>query len=85
MKGRGNSFLFSFTKNTKHKCFKKEKEIYGGDDEYIFGFGDGFDLLICDNCNVNKISYCNLGKAYELIEGMKWDTKEAREYLGGAK
>ena len=34
---------------------------------------------------VNKISYCNLGKAYELIEGMKWDTKEAREYLGGAK
>ena len=33
------SFLFSLTKNTKHKCTKSENEIDGSDDSFlVFGY-----------------------------------------------
>ena len=62
IKGDKNSFLFSFTKNTKHICINSEKEIWFNEDCY-FKFG-GFDLFISDNCNLNKNSFSILADSY---------------------
>ena len=45
-----NSFLFSLTKNTKHKCINKTHEIYCSS-SYLNFFGAGYDIIIYDNCN----------------------------------
>ena len=58
--GNKNSFLFSFTKNTKHKCIRGDTEIAGGSG-YYFAFGYGHDLLIHSLYN-----YSYLGYSYEL-------------------
>ena len=61
--GEGKSFLFSFDKNTKHHCIKKEFEIAGSiNNSLIFGYG--FDIYISDLCNENSDSYSNLGHSY---------------------
>ena len=43
IEGKGNSFLFSLTKETKHNCLRKSFEIIGG--IYGISFG-GSDLTI---------------------------------------
>ena len=32
-------------------------------------YGDGCDLAISDDCNINNNSYSNLGRAYQLPNG----------------
>ena len=46
----------------------------------IFG---GDDIFITDNCNKNEESYSNLGSSYKLPDGIKYDSDEAKTYLGG--
>ena len=45
-------------------------------------FGTGHDLAIFDDANPNG-NYSNFGHSYELPEGMKYDSDQARSYLAG--
>ena len=45
----GESFLFSFTRNSKHNCKKVQYEMLGNEN-YMIAFGES-DLRITDNCD----------------------------------
>ena len=49
------------------------------------GFGLGWsDLGISNDSNINQFSFSNLGKSYELPDGLQSNTNEARNYLAGS-
>lgn len=68
VKGTGNSFLFSLSQQTKHRCKNKQKEIFASPSSW--GFGEGYDLTIKDQCNLYKNSYYNIGYTYEAHKGL---------------
>ena len=37
-------------------------------------FGDGRDLIIINDCNINDESFSNLGSAYQLPNGYTYKT-----------
>ena len=64
--GDKNTFLFSLTKNTTHRCNSRcDTGIKGGEGSY-FVYGNGHDLIIYENCNLNNKSYSQLGYSYDL-------------------
>jgi hypothetical protein len=81
--GEGKSFIFQLDYNTKQKCIKKEKEIFGYSNHSI-RFGGGGDIYISDSSDQNSDSYCNLGNSYELPQGLTYRLEEARKYLAGS-
>ena len=46
-------------------------------------FGNGCDLYISDDCNINTDSYSNLGYSYESPNGYACGSNEAQYYLAG--
>ena len=49
IEGEGKSFLFSFTKESKHNCINQNYEMYGNNKCMIrFGYSE---LQIADECN----------------------------------
>ena len=47
-------------------------------------FGNGNDLVIYNDCNINTNSYSNLGSSYESPNGYAYQSNEARNYLAGS-
>ena len=47
-------------------------------------FGDGCDLFIYNDCNINTTSSSNLGYTYEAPNGYAYQSTEARNYLAGS-
>ena len=46
-------------------------------------FGGSPDLAICENSNVKKDSWSNLGFTYELPQGITYDSDKSKSYLAG--
>ncbi|EFC37928.1 predicted protein [Naegleria gruberi] len=82
------AFLFKI-ENSTFKQFEPRNQIC---QSYAMGcgkndlcvFGAGHDLRIVNNCNSSE-SYANLGRTYHLPNGYKFETEEARSYLGGSR
>jgi hypothetical protein len=71
--------------NTKHKCIKKEEEIYGYRDySIVFGGNGGADIRITDSSDQNQSSFCNFGSSYEPPQGLIKGSEEAKKYLAGS-
>jgi hypothetical protein len=65
--GKGNSFLFSLRQDfnfTQLKCKNKKSEVSHLKD-WLCCFGDN-DLFINNDCNMNNLSYSNLGNSFVL-------------------
>lgn len=88
------SFLFSLSKQTKHEIIKGKEgcvivglkgdgPTFGG---YSFNIGcyGGHDLLISHNCNLNTISYSQLGNTYSLPYNLNFHSNEAKTYFSGS-
>ena len=58
------------------RCLKKENEVYHCTD-YMSTFGDGYDLYISNDCNINTTSNSNLGHNYELPNGYTYGSTQA--------
>ncbi len=64
--GNGNSFIFSMRDDMsfmKIRCLNTKKEVFD-DKDLLCCFGNS-DLLIDNDCNINKSSESKLGEAYE--------------------
>ena len=78
------SFLFNLDKQTQHKIYRNEGcAIYG---HVNFGplFGNGYDLHLTNNCNLNNDSSSNLGNTYSLPNNISYGTNESQSYLVGS-
>lgn len=75
-----SSFLFSFTKKTKHSIYQNEIYAVLMDKNAGPCFGGGSDLRILDG---NEGNASNLGFTFELSAGEGYDTKETWMYLAG--
>ena len=47
-------------------------------------FGSGCDLHISNDCNINTVSYSNLGSCYEAPYEYVCGSNEAKNYLAGS-
>ncbi len=63
----------------------KSLEVYHCKD-YLTDLGCGYGFRIRDDCNINTNSWSRLGSGgrYELPQGIKPGTNEARSYLAGS-
>jgi hypothetical protein len=52
IRGEGKSFIFQLDENSKPKCIRKEKELYGGSEDSII-FERGHDFYISDSSDQN--------------------------------
>jgi hypothetical protein len=81
-----NAFLFSLEKKLKFACRSPLKAIQYCDTALV-SLGEfsenGRDLCINDNCNVNSLSYSNLGKSYHLPYSIPFESEEAQNVLAG--
>jgi hypothetical protein len=50
----------------------------------IIAFGRRFDIYLCEDCNNNNDSYCNLGKSFEVPEELTDNEDEAKIYMAGS-
>ena len=60
------------------KCLSKPNEVYHYT-SYMSTFGNGHDLKIYDDCNINTSSHSNLGhpNGYEAPNGYAYGSTEA--------
>ena len=54
------------------------------------GFGESpafnhYDILLADNCDVDKLSHSNFGFTYVLPDDLEYDSDEAKKYLAGSE
>ena len=82
-----NAFIFSLrrkgiTESNKFKIKNAEKAFYRN---VCYGpaFGGGCDIYICSQSNVHMYSYSNFGDSYDLPDGYKFGSLEAKSYLAG--
>eukprot|EP00347_Sterkiella_histriomuscorum_P011424 403372508 len=77
------AFVFSLSKRSIHKQYQNQHKAVQNYKDSMCLFG--YDIVISDNCDKNRNSYCNLGYTYELPNGYEYGSDESRSYLAGQK
>eukprot|EP00349_Pseudokeronopsis_sp_Brazil_P008229 CAMPEP_0202965574 /NCGR_PEP_ID=MMETSP1396-20130829/9501_1 /ASSEMBLY_ACC=CAM_ASM_000872 /TAXON_ID= /ORGANISM="Pseudokeronopsis sp., Strain Brazil" /LENGTH=249 /DNA_ID=CAMNT_0049688327 /DNA_START=361 /DNA_END=1107 /DNA_ORIENTATION=- len=75
-----DSFLFSVTKRMKLCVAVKQNAVFNHP-KMMPHYGDGPDLKLCEDCDINNASFANLGKSYKLPPGIQFDTDDAKTFL----
>ena len=84
--GDENAFIFSLRRNGETK---KDKFLIQSNGNMAFDthphylFSHGFDIHITNSPNTKVGSRCDLGAHFQLPEGMKYNTDNARDFLAG--
>eukprot|EP00347_Sterkiella_histriomuscorum_P001574 403371507 len=77
------AFLFNLNKRSIHKQLRNQIRAICHDKNCLCVFGHDGDIEIKDDCDKGYYSYSNLGSIYELNNGIKFESIEARSYLAG--
>jgi hypothetical protein len=82
-----NAFIFSLRRNgicesNKFNIKTVEKTFYRNTC-YGPAFGGGCDIYICNGSNVHMYSYSNFGDSYDIPDGYRFESVEAKCYLAG--
>eukprot|EP00347_Sterkiella_histriomuscorum_P006620 403352073 len=78
------AFVFSLSKRSIHKQYRNQQYAVIHQKMFMCAFGGGCDIAIGDNFDKHS-SNSNLGSTYELPNGYKYQSIEAKQYLAGQK
>ncbi|CDW78951.1 tldc domain-containing protein [Stylonychia lemnae] len=79
-----DAFIFSLSKNSLHKQYQNKDYAVYHHLQSLQVFGNGYDLCISSECNINNASSCYLGCTYEPPKGYYVGDQQTNEYLGGS-
>ncbi|CDW73712.1 UNKNOWN [Stylonychia lemnae] len=78
------AFIFQLKKGTIHKPTKFTDCAVRHQKDYLMVFGKGCDLIIKNDCNVNRDSFSDLGETYLPPEGYQSKEETTKCYLAGS-
>ncbi|CDW89372.1 tldc domain-containing protein [Stylonychia lemnae] len=76
-----DAFLFQLNKNTIHFQYQQYEHAVVHYKDRLMVFGEGRDICIYDDCNINCDSYCDLGGTYSPPQGIIKNQQQAQTYL----
>ncbi|CDW75028.1 tldc domain-containing protein [Stylonychia lemnae] len=79
-----SAFVFSLSKNTKHKQYQYFDFSVAHQKDFLMVFGWGYDICIRDKCDNNNNNECLLGGTYELVQEQN-NTNQSANYLAGGR
>eukprot|EP00347_Sterkiella_histriomuscorum_P005233 403357381 len=81
--GDSKAFLFQLNKKSVHPIGQNFDYSVHHNPDYLITFGNGFDLFVYNQCDINRSSYSQLGRTYSLPLGYVYDSQESNRYLAG--